>query len=220
KLNSVEFGSPSLEKGVDFWYTGFMNAYFFYFWGLSGIVGLFFIFFLVRNLLRRPISQRALKFSIVICVVLMLVRIAVGAVLIHRAWSQSDGVERYWTLEYTNKIYTDTLNVLEKFGVDILIGIAIFSLLRAVQKKREYIFERDDVLMVAFGSMISGWPNFFIFLALVFAFTVVIKIIRVTFRKERLGDRLVITPAIPLAVITMLIWGGVLTSVTGLYGIR
>lgn len=90
------------------------------------------------------------------------------------------------------------------------IGAAVvFFLLRYffIQKKRGTKLDETDILLLSISSLAVGWPTMFIFLAMVFALSVVGMLVLVVLRKKTIYDRLVITPfIIPAAIVTL--WAG------------
>lgn len=69
------------------------------------------------------------------------------------------------------------------FWIDALISIGaaiIFYLfLRALWKYRERFFEKDELVFGFLMALILGWPNFVVFVPLVFIFTALISLIRI-----------------------------------------
>ncbi len=184
------------------------------------LVGLFFLFVLYTFFRRRTVPLRIIRFGIAGFIILFFLRVVFVAILTNRLWSRSSGVEKYWTIHYSNKVYLEAIGLMKSLGVSLAIGVVLLVILLHIQKRRAYLFSKEDAWLLVFGVLISGWPNFFIFLALVFFFTVFFKLFMVMARKEKISDRIIITPAIPVAVITTIFFGAQFAVWTGLHAIR
>lgn len=77
-----------------------------------------------------------------------------------------------------------------------------------------------DVQLLVLGLVATGWPAGLIFLAGVFALSVIGMITLVTLRKKKVTDRLIVTPYIIPAAIMTLIFKAWLLDWTGLIKIR
>jgi hypothetical protein len=66
----------------------------------------------------------------------------------------------------------------------------------------------------------TQWPNMLVFLILVFVFILLVNLLLISLRRRTLQDRIIITPAIPLAVVVTLIFGQFIASWVGLDVIR
>lgn len=191
-----------------------------YTWTLRALVMLFFVFVWYRAERKLTISKKLLWVSIAGYAVFHALRIIIGALLVHHQWSHDAGIGKYYTVEYSDKIYEIVGSAFQTFGLAVLFGLLVGIILFFIRRKWNYLLSPEENLLVAFGVMIAGWPVFLVFLALVFLLTVVRKALLVALHKEATSDRIVIIPAIPLAVIVVLLWGNQLAVWTGLYAIR
>lgn len=141
--------------------------------------------------------------------------------LLNRLYEASDGVWKYYSLSHSDALYESFTNSMERLGISAILGLAVFIVFFVIARlSRARIVDIEDTLLLTLGALASGWPNFILFIGVVFVLTVAIKIIRVALKKESLRDRIIITPAIPLALIVMVYLGSLLAEWTQLSAIR
>lgn len=104
--------------------------------------------------------------------------------------------------------------ILLHFWLSVLISIgvafAFYAFLFFLKKYRERFFEDGEVELGFVLALIVGWPNFVIFIPLIFAFVIIISIIRVLFLREMyttLGWPMI------FAALTVLIFGNNLIDI-------
>jgi len=186
-------------------------------WTFPIIVSLFLIFVLVLFFIKKAISRKAIILGIVCFIMLQLVQIGLSRFLLYRSWEQSTGYEQYFTLRYSNKIYDLLTSDIERFGLHLALGVFIFFVfIIAAKKTKGVLLSVNDVLLLSLAAVITGWPNFAIAIGLIFALTICLKFIRIALRKEKLSDRIIITPAIPVATVIMVFFGNYLSALLGL----
>lgn len=104
-----------------------------------------------------------------------------------------------------------------RFWLNVLISIAVafifYLFLKFLQKHRERFFEQGEAEFGFLSALIVGWPNFVIFLPLVFVSVVLLSIFRRVFLKE-----FYTTMGIPflLAALIVLISGNQIVNILGL----
>lgn len=86
-------------------------------------------------------------------------------------------------------------------------------------KTQNKYLDHADALVLSFGILISGWPNLFLFLFLVFLFTAIWSLGAMLFKRTS-QLRIPITPFFIFAGVVILLWGDYLSQLTGLYAIR
>lgn len=87
--------------------------------------------------------------------------------------------------------------------LSIVVGLLMFVLLRALQKKNDRFFEEGEVELGALMAFVVGWPHFVIFFPLVFIFVVLFSIVRGIALKEpftTLGMPLIAAAIVALVV--------------------
>lgn len=134
------------------------------------------------------------------------------------AYKSSDQLTKYIS-QYVFETRTDRLltHWLASIGFALVMTLLFVWLWRA---KRGLVVDGADVTLLALGMVMAQWPNMLILLLMIFALVVVIQIVLVALKKRTINDRLIITPAIPLAVIITILFGGYLAAVSGLAVIR
>lgn len=193
---------------------------FFYNWGLITIIALYFAVVLGIVIKRLTVPVKVIWNGVIGYIFLSIIRIIIGALLTHHTWSNSDGIEKYFTLRYSDKIYELTGEVLLQWGFSLSIGLVVGAIFFLIKKKWDMLLSKEEILLLSFGVGIIGWPNLFILVALIFVLTVIRKLIYIALRKEKASDRIVILPAIPIAIIITIFFGAQLAVWTGLYGLR
>lgn len=109
--------------------------------------------------------------------------------------------------------------VIIKQLVIIAIAFCVWACLALYAKRTHYQkIDSADVLLFSFGTLISGWPNFLIYIGLVFLFALCGLAIMQGIHKNR--DRMIVTPYFAAAGIVILFWGWELSRFVGLYAIR
>lgn len=99
-------------------------------------------------------------------------------------------------------------------------SLGVLSWYLFLKRGRGSLLDADDIFLLLIGTAAIGWPGVFVFLALLFALSILFMLGLVLLRKKSLSDRLVITPyIIPTAIIT-LIFQTELLVFTHLYVIR
>ncbi|MBI5466701.1 MAG: hypothetical protein HY975_00590 [Candidatus Kerfeldbacteria bacterium] len=74
-----------------------------------------------------------------------------------------------------------------------------------LKRKHGVLLDEFDVFLLVVGAAVVGWPSALVFLAAVFALTVLGMVILVLLRKRSVHDRLIVTPFIlPAAMLTIL----------------
>jgi hypothetical protein len=68
--------------------------------------------------------------------------------------------------------------------LSIACGVIFWLILKGLKKYRERFFEDGEVELGMLTAMLTGWPQFIVFVPFVFALVVVISIIRLVFFKE------------------------------------
>ena len=189
-------------------------------WIVGILTAVFFLVLFILILSGRRIPVTRIRLAIGTYIVLVVMQIVFSILLVYYAWKGSNSAEVYFTFPYSNKIYSVLSEALAYFGVSVAVGIVVIALLSVVRKKRSDLLESQDVWLLGFGGMIAGWPQVLIFLVLVFLCTVIFKILRVALKKEQMSDRILITPAIPPAVIIIIFFGDLLARWTGLWVLR
>lgn len=101
-----------------------------------------------------------------------------------------------------------------RFWLNVLIAVglafAFYLFLKALKKRQERFFEEGEVELGFLVALIAGWPNFVIFLPLVFVSVVLTSIFRLIFFKEAyttLGWPFI------LAIFLILVWGNKLITI-------
>lgn len=109
--------------------------------------------------------------------------------------------------------------VIIKQLVIIAIAFCVWACLALYAKRTHYQkIDSADVLLFSFGTLISGWPNFLIYIGLVFLFALCGLAITQGIHKNR--DRMIVTPYFAAAGIVILFWGWELSRFIGLYALR
>ncbi|MFC1687579.1 hypothetical protein ACFL0L_03295 [Patescibacteria group bacterium] len=193
---------------------------FLYIWGMWILVALYFayVFFIVIS--RTQITQKLIWYGIVGYVIASIGRITIGAFLTHHAWSISENLDKYYTLQYSNRIYELAGDLLIKLSISIGIGVIVLIIFSIIKKKWDSLLTQEEILLLSLGVGIVGWPNVFILVALIFILTVIRKLIYIALRKEKASDRIVILPAIPISIIITIFFGSQLAIWTGLHALR
>ncbi len=189
-------------------------------WAVAIFVGLFFAYILVVLIRNREVSLKLLWYGVLVYTVLSIFRIMLWGFIIYHSWQTSNDIAKYFTLPYSHKIYQLIGSELGPLGVSLTIGAALYGIFFLITKKGRQWLTPQEIVLLCFGVAISGWPVFFIFLGLVFVLTVIIKLLRVALKKEKMEDRISVMLSIPLAVIITIYFGNQLAVWTGLFAIR
>jgi hypothetical protein len=110
--------------------------------------------------------------------------------------------------------------VLQIVTVSIIALIVLVAGTLFLRKTKGRLLDDADVLILCFGILVTGWPNFLIYLFLVFACTALWVLLIFIFNRKQLQERMPITPFFVVAGILMLFWGTALSQLTGLYALR
>lgn len=134
------------------------------------------------------------------------------------AYNNGDELTRY-IADYVYKSSVDRLGSywLASFGFATVLTLLFVWLWRA---KRGMVIDGADITLLTLGMLTVQWPNMLIMLLLLFVLVLLMQIVLVAFKKRTINDRLIITPAIPLAVILTFLYGNYLAQLTGLGVIR
>jgi len=109
--------------------------------------------------------------------------------------------------------------VIIKQLVIIAIAFCVWAFLAVYAKRTHYQkIDSADVLLFSFGTLISGWPNFLIYIGLVFIFAAIGLTVQRIVKKE--VSRIIVTPYFAAAGIVILFWGWELSRFIGLYALR
>ena len=144
-----------------------MYIQFLFSWGLGILLAIFWLVVFLFIIRGKQFSPRIVWASFGCYIFLVLLRTGLFAFLLHKQWSKSDGIEKYYTLAYSKKIYVVVGDILLLQGVALVVGIVVWSLLTFVRKRWDYLISKHEVLLLSFGAFIVGWPKVFVFLALV-----------------------------------------------------
>lgn len=103
--------------------------------------------------------------------------------------------------------------------VVIVIAAAVWLLIMLYAKKTNYQkIDKADVLIFCFGTLIAGWPNFILYIGLVFVIALIGLLTLALFRKQT--SRMIVTPYFAIAGILVIFWGWELSKLVGLYALR
>lgn len=82
------------------------------------------------------------------------------------------------------------LYIFERFWlgalITILVGFLFYVFLKALKRHKERFFEVGETELGFALALLVGWPNFVIFLGLIFVFVLLVSVFRMAFFKERL----------------------------------
>jgi len=134
----------------------------------------------------------------------------------------SGAIGQYFSSWNNSFFLTKISQNLTSLTVGWIAGAVVLVLLgfTFLKRKKEEVLDRYDILAIFLGAVIVGWPDVLVFLATIFALSLISMIILVIMRKKSLNDRLVITPFIfPSAIITLWV-GPYLLALTHLDKIR
>jgi hypothetical protein len=131
------------------------------------------------------------------------------------------GLSKYFLPPYSNHYYQLIQRVITDYLVAILTGLGTGLIFCGLMKiTRGLVLDIQDAGLLVFGSLISSWPEVFIFLFFVFALVVIVNLFLIIIRKRTVNDRFIITPFIPVAIILTIFLGSYLSQLTGLFKIR
>lgn len=102
-------------------------------------------------------------------------------------------------------------------AIAILAGFIFYLFLKSLKRYRERFFEEGETELGFLSALLAGWPQFAVFLPLVFLGVVLISAFRLIVFKERfttLGWPLLIS------LLPVLVWGGALIEMLGLKALR
>lgn len=178
---------------------------------------LLFIFIGYFGIRKKTIS---IRFIVWLFILYVLERIVEVLVRVQLSFSQTLA-EGYTSVAY--KFYQSTLlpnlqSILVREGVIIIIAVIVWTLLFLYAKKTNFQkLDTADVSIFAFGILVSGWPNFLLYLFIVFVLTLFGLLVSRIFKKI---DTMIVTPYFAIAGIIIIFWGWKLSELTGLYAIR
>lgn len=131
-----------------------------------------------------------------------------------------------WTQNQFTKILVDTPGYFSFYSygrfwlsaiVSIAAGFLFYLVLLSLKKHNERFFDIGEVELGFLGALIVGWPDFVIFVPLIFISVVLISIFRGVFLKETYTT---LGWPILAAVLVALIWGSELIVSAGLEVLR
>lgn len=126
---------------------------------------------------------------------------------------------------YQNIVFYFLKTGISRIGSSVLASLLISlfftgAFVTLLRWKRGHVIDGQDVFLLSLGMFTVQWPNLLIFLLLVFVLVLLIQVVLVAVKKRTVSDRLIITPAIPVAVILTLLFGNQIAVWTGLNVIR
>ena len=128
-----------------------------------------------------------------------------------------DPLGRYYLPPYSGYLFEKITGHINSAVISALIAFAFYLVIFAFARKtREEIIDAFDTVLIGLGLLIIGWPNLFIFLGLIFAFTLLGGLLTVIIKRRGLTTRFIITPYLPLAFLITLWFGPYLSSFIGL----
>jgi len=115
---------------------------------------------------------------------------------------------------YFNEIMVRWLSSLAfNAAVGLIGGLCFLGFARLTGER---IIDQLDVDLLTVGGMAVGWPNIMVFYGLVFVSTIFLTIARALVERSS-RVRMIITPALPLAAATVVVFGDTLARWVGLY---
>ncbi|MFC1662809.1 hypothetical protein ACFL04_01420 [Patescibacteria group bacterium] len=108
-----------------------------------------------------------------------------------------------------------------RHGSDLIASL-VFSLLLTTlfyivwKLTKGLVIDGLDVVLLFLAMLSSQWPNMLVFLVMVFVSVLLINIILIVIGRRPLNNRIIITPAIPVAVILSLFFGNMISNAVGL----
>jgi len=180
----------------------------------------FWLFICLYLLKGKFINRRFLIFSLLVFVFVNLLVVLSRALFRYLSLS-SDEWGKYLLPPYSDFYLKEITRLVSSSVISALfVLILYFVLLFFSQKTRQEIIDAQDVFLISFASLILGWPNFLIFLFLLFIITFFGSILAVIFKKKNKTERFIITYYIPLSFLIVLWLGNYLAELTLLYKIR
>lgn len=163
-----------------------------------------------------------------------LIKITIGFYILYAAFL-TWGQYYVWSGNYLGRIFlaSDRFGVLDgssgyflfysymRFWLNptivVLVAFLFYAILKSLKKYRDRFFEKGETELGFLTALLAGWPQFVIFLPLVFLGVVLISAFRLVVFKERFT-----TLGLPFLVSLafVLIWGGVWIEVLGLRVLR
>jgi len=147
-----------------------------------------------------------------------IIEISFRAYFSYTAALAADKVNGYSLEVFRIYLLPNLQKLLERQAMMILIaGVVWFLLAVYARRTHEEKLDLADVNVFTFGVLVSGWPNFFIYLGLVFIFSALFLATALAIKKMQ---RMTVTPFFALAGIVILFWGWQISHFVGLYALR
>lgn len=149
------------------------------FYSIIFVLSLLFYFYKNKILVKTSLAK---KFSVlvILVVVFRLIYAALLTISQYYIWSHQEFTKLL--LPPTQPIKYFVQYSFTHFWIDTLIsfGIAIvfYLFLRLLWKHQQRFFEKDEIMFGLLMALIIGWPNFVVFVPMVFIFTILISLIR------------------------------------------
>lgn len=190
-------------------------------WAAIIIISVYFLYLAFLSATHRPLKTRIIVWGMVGFAILSLLQIGIQAYIYNGQLEAEQGPNKYLSVRYSDFVYSLGWRSVMQLGYNVLFGFtvgAVFYFLHRASKG--LLLDTQDILLIGFSAMITGWPNFLITTALIFIVTIFLKILFVVFHKEKLSERIIVTPAIPWALLVMFFFGNFLAQAVGLYALR
>jgi hypothetical protein len=167
---------------------------------------------------KRSIPSRLTVWLFIVFILECVVEIGARAYVTFNS-SLSEGLTSF-AYSYFEATFMPTLqSVIIRQLVMIGIAAALWAILAWYARKTKYQkIDIGDVNVFVFGVLIAGWPNFFIYIGLVFLFAIFGLLGTRIFKKNI--ERMIVTPYFVFAGIVIIFWGWKLSVLTGLYALR
>ena len=184
-----------------------------------GVVFLAVAFLMAR---RKPVKSRTIAQLFPLYIIIIAFNCAFLFALYWVEWHKPEcGIAcRYFFPPYSHYYFNEVLvRLLSTFAFHAGAGLSggiLFSLFARATKGR--IIDQVDVDLLTVGGMVAGWPNIFLFYAVVFVATVAMTVIRAIAEKSA-NIRMIITPMLPYAAALVAVFGNELARMLHFYDI-
>lgn len=197
----------------------FLNLFYSWFYSIAELIFLLIAFYFYRFKLENADFKLKIHKLIILAIFFNVFSASAKTAIQYNAWLGND-LSRFFLPPHQSIAYFVSYSF-KHFWLWFLILLAIsfifYLFLKLLGKRKSRFFIEGEAELGFLTALISGWPNFAIFLPLVFVSTIIISLYRRLVLKEfytTLGYPFL------LAAILVLIFGGAVINALGLGGFR
>ena len=176
---------------------------------------LLWLFYFTRWLKTKNLGS-IFKTSSISYLIIVLATVGFGSFLLFISWSKHP-VNLYLLPPYSNYFYLVIFKTLITYLIGVIIGLALYFLLRLVIKIAKVKFvDYKELELLALGAVLVGWNNIIVYICLIVVLMMISSIF-ISFFKEGRKKRVILTPHIFLSLIIILLLGYQISHLLGLY---